>query len=274
MVHFLLAALQIGWAGVGAPPKGSVTLPIIIARAPEGRIPMLPSAQLTLLALNGRSPVPAEWSVSPGGAVTFNPWTPSGSQSPGTGVAMTEYRGPATVRASFGAQSVSMPAFVYNSVAPTCYMSYPNGVLFNDNGVAEPAGTPQQSDVFTLGPQNTPRMNALYGCTGAFANGGSSFTVHFPFGATVIRRSSAAYFGNVRVSDWRNQYTTVPNLQSGDIVVFRLHDGRTAKLLVDPPAPGTFGGIYLAGPPHGDFYDYVFYHKVKSAPHAIFSRHD
>jgi hypothetical protein len=146
-------------------------------------------------------------------------------------------------------------------------------VRFDSDGAAKPSATPQESDVFTLGPQNQPRMDMFFGCTGAFAVAARSFSLHFPYGAAVIRRSSGVYFGNIRVSDWRNDFTVAPVLQNGDAVIFRLRDGRTAKVLVDAPAPGTFGGVYLTGPPRGDFYDYVFFHNVKPAPHAVFGSH-
>lgn len=273
MLSALLPALLIQWSGIGVPARAATQVPVVIARAPEGRVPQPPSTQLTLRAMEGRTAVPAEWSITPDDAVTFNAWTSTVSDAPGTWVEMTSYRGPATVHATYGAETASLAAFVYNSLAPTCYMGYPNGVRFDDVGVAKPAGTPQESDVYTIGPQNEPRMDLFWGCTGAFAVSSRSFSVHFPYGATVIRRAVGTYFGDVRVSDWRNQYTTAPALQTGDIVVFRLHDGRTAKILVDPPAPGTFGGIYLTGPPRGDFHDYIFYRHLKPVPHAIFGHH-
>jgi len=274
MLHLLLAALQIAWSGAGAPIHGGTSVPVLIAQSPEGRTALIVHGGVTLRALeDGRTPVPAEWSIWPSDAVAFEDNASADSDIPSVNVALRGYRGPATVRASYSGQGASLPAFVYDSAAAACFMGYPNGIRFNDTGVAKPSGTPQQSDLFVMGPRNEPHMNALYGCTGAFVTASRHFTIHIPYGGAVIHRGSGIFFGDLRVSAWHNEYTTLPPLQAGDIVVFRLHDGRIAKLLYDPPAAETFGGIYLAGPPRGDFYDYVYFHHVKPVPHAIFGRH-
>ncbi len=268
MLHLLLAALQITWSGPGFPPGVRTTPPVIVAQPVAGRVPQ---GHLLLQAIDGSAAVPAEWSARPDNTLMFNDAVDSSAATgPGTYVGMMAYRGPAQITAIYNGRRATIEAFVYNTATAACYMGFPNGIRFDDQGNAKPAGLPQESDIFTIGPPNEPHMDVFYGCTGAFARPSSPYAVHFPYGARVLRRTSGVYFGDVRVTDWRNDFTIAPPLQSGDIVVFRLHDGRTGKILVDPPAQGTFGGIYLTGPRNGDFWDYSVYHHLQPLPHAIF----
>lgn len=268
MLHLLLVALQITWTGPGYPAGAKKTPPAIVAQPVAGRVPQ---AQLVLQALDGNAAVPAEWSAQPDNTLAFNDAiAASAATGPGAYVTTMAYRGPAQITAIYNGRRASLQAFVYNTATAACYMGFPNGIRFDDNGIAKPAGLPQESDIFTVGPPNEPHMDAFYGCMGAFVRPNQAYALHFPYGARVLRRSSGIYFGDVRVSDWRNDFTIAPPLQFGDIVIFRLHDGRTAKILVEPPAPDTFGGVYLTGPQRGDFWDYVAYHHIKEPPHAVF----
>lgn len=271
MLHVVLAALQITWSGAGYPKNAKGVVPVVVAKPYSVRVSRTPIA---VRALDAGSVVPAEWSVSPQYAINLDA-EPDETSMPEAAayIAPTDYRGPATLHATYGSLTASLPAFVYGSAALGCYMSFSNGLRFDEDGVARPSGTPRDSDVFETGLANQPRMSPLQGCTGAFI-ASRGFTVHVPYGGTVLRYKSGAYFGDVRVGNWHDDFTIVPALHDGDILVFRTHDGRLAKLLVDSPDSGVISGPYLVGPyKGGEFWDYLTYHPVKKPSHAIFGRH-
>jgi hypothetical protein len=258
MLGILLAALQIAWSGVGY-VKMPQTVPVIVANPPAARVP-LPG--LTLLALQDGRYVDADWSTTPEGAIDLDAAWPK-AQS---------YRGPVTIHARYGSSSASTPGFVYGSASVGCYIGSVNGLRFDDSGVAHSTGTPRESDIYAEGPANAPPMDIFSGCIGPFVSS-SALQLHAPFGASVISHSSRQYFGYVRPSEFHGEYTRLPALQTGDIVLFRTRDGRLVKMLDYEPAPGVLGGAYLVAQPRADFSDYAFYARHKYAPRALFGPH-
>jgi hypothetical protein len=258
VLHVLLATLQITWSGVGVPKNAERTVPVIVADPPQ---PRMRRAPVHLSAVAGNASVPAEWRVTPDDSVTLD----------GTDILAGDYRGYATIRATYGNETASLPAFVYGGAAVNCYLGIPNGLRFDDDGVAQPSGTPRNSDIFVTGPSNQP-SDALHGCTGAFITASRRYTIHVPYGGTVLRYGEGAFFGTVRISQWRNDFTIAPALNSGDILLFKTHDGRVVKLLNYEPA-GLLSGAYLAGPHRGEFADYSAFISSKYVPRAIFGRH-
>lgn len=259
MLHVLLAALQVTWSGVGVPKNAVRGVPVIVAEPPQARTRRDP---VHVSAMLGNTSVPAEWRVSPDDSIGLD----------GTDLLAGDYRGYATIRATYGNETASLPAFVYGGAAVNCYLGIPNGLRFDDDGVAQPSGTPRNSDIFETGPSNQP-SDPFHGCTGAFIAASRHYTIHVPYGGTVLRYNSGAYFGTVRVSLWRNDFTIAPVLNAGDILLFKTHDGRVVKLL-DYEASGLLSGAYLTGPHRGDFADYSAFSHVKYVPHAIFGRHE
>lgn len=258
MLHVIVAALQILWSGIGVPGDTNRGVPLIVADPPQTRATR-PATHLQ--AVSGAVNVPAEWRVSPEDSLVLD----------GTDVQPGDYRGYATVRAVFGNESATLPAFVYSGAAVNCFLGIPNGLRFDDDGVAQPSGTPHNSDIFMTGPSAQP-TDALRGCTGAFIVPSRRYTIHVPYGGTILRRKTGAYFGSVRVSQWRNDFTIVPVLNSGDILIFKTHDGRVVKLL-NYDSRGVLSGAYLTGPYRGDFADYSAFTQEKYIPHAIFGHH-
>lgn len=257
MLHVLLATLQITWSGVGVPKNAGAGVPVILA-APPG--PRTQRAPVHLSALRDGAAVPAEWRVTPDDSVALD----------GTDIAPGDYRGFATIRAVYGNETATLPAFAYGGAAVNCYLGIPNGLRFDDDGVAQPSGTPRNSDIFVTGPSNQP-TDPLHGCTGAFIAPARHYALHLPYGGTVLRYGSGAYFGTVRVSQWRNDFTIAPVLNAGDVLLFRTHDGRIVKLLNYDA--GLLSGAYLTGPNRGEFADYSAFVTSKYMPHAIFGRH-
>lgn len=258
-MHVLLAALQITWGGVGYPRNAALPVPAILADPPQAR---RPRAKMRLRALEDGAAVPAEWSADPTDALELN----------GGYVAPAQYRGYVRIRAAFGNESATLPAFAYDSAAVNCYMGFPDGLRFGDDGVANPSGTPENSDIYQTGPANQPR-DVFRGCTGAFIDSGPKYVLHVPYGGTVLRYRSGAYFGAARVSQWRNDFTIAPVLNPGDILLFKTQDGRVVKMLDYEPATGVLSGAYLVGPHRGEFADYAAFMQVKYVPHAIFGNH-
>ena len=273
MLHALLAALQITWSGIGSPPGAHTVRPAIISRPPAGRAPNRP-VQFQLL-LDG-TPAGADWSVDPNDALLFTDTDPSGyygGTSQMYALPSGAYHGPVTIRASHGNGFATLPGYVYPSAAVSCYVSFENGLLFDDNGFAKPAAQPQSSDIFVTGPANGPR-DQFRGCTGAFVDPFQvSYPVHVPYGGTVVRAGSGTFFGDLSVKNWRDDFTRLPAVHPGDAVLFKTRDGRVVKFLVYPFAGGSLSGAYLTGPPRGDFEDYVRYHRLKMQPRAIFGSH-
>lgn|GEM_PF-6045809 len=258
MLHLLLAALAITWYGIGpaAPPT---VVPAIVAHPNGGRV----TARSVLLhAYEGREQVAAEYSVTPSNAIVFSSTDSMGvaGYANDSYVFPGRYQGPATIRARYGGDSATLPAFVYNSLSVNCYMGAPsNGVHFDTGGVAQFAGTPAESDIYESGAANSPRMDIHRGCTGAFIDPAARRpSIHVPYGGTIV---SGAYFGNVSVQAWRSDFTIVPELRPGDTLLFKTKDGRVVKVLVYPGEPLT--GAYIAGPPRGDFFDYVTWHPKR-----------
>jgi hypothetical protein len=258
VLHVFFAALQILWSGVGVPSGAAQPVPVIVANPPQARVSRSP---IHLAAVDRGTQMPAEWRVTPEESLNFD----------GTDIGPGDYRGLATIRATFANQSASIPAYVYGGAAVNCYLGIPNGLRFDEDGVAQPSGTPHNSDIFETGPANQPR-DPLHGCTGAFIAPSRHYAIHVPYGGTVLKYHSGVYFGTVRVSQWRNDFTIVPVLNTGDILLFKTHDGRVVKLLNYEPS-GLLSGAYLAGPPRGEFADASAFVTSKYVPHAIFGRH-
>ena len=274
MIHVLLAALQIAWSGAGYPKNAKTAVPVVVAEPVMGRASRGP---VVVRAIYDGSTVPAEWNVTPFDAINLdaNQGTSYSEAAAAAYIAPTLYRGPATLHATYGSATGSLAAFVYGSMGIACYLSFPNGARFDEDGVARPSGTPRDSDIYVTGPENKPSMRAWYGCSGAFMSPSArSFALHVPFGGTVLRYKSGVYVGDVRVSDWRDDFTIAPALNRGDVLLFRTHDGRIVKMVNDPPEQLTTSGPYLVGPyKGGEFWDYLTYHPLKKPSHAIFGRH-
>lgn len=261
MIGVVLAALTVTWSGIGYPRAAQQPVPLILAQPPQTR-GLRPPVQLR--AVIGNTVVPAEWSVDPQGAAAVA----GGAIAP-----PLQYRGYLRIRAAFGDQSATLPAFAYDSAAVDCYMGFPDGLRFDADGVANASGTPENSDIFQTGPANQPR-DVFRGCTGAFIDG-ARYVLHVPYGGTVLHPQSGAYFGTVGVAQWRNDFTIAPVLRAGDILLFKTRDGRVVKMLDYEPTAGVLSAAYLVGPHRGDFADYLaFSHtKTRYVPHALFGNH-
>lgn len=270
LIAAAVASLQIVWSGPGRPAAARANLPAIISSPPAGQ---RPSPPVRFGLIYGNSSVGGDWTASPLDTVTFTDTDPAGYTAQSTETfarPQGEFRGPVTIRASYANIVATLPAFVYPSTAVSCYMGFQNGARFDDVGIAQTAGHPQESDIFVTGPQNGP-ANAFRGCTGAFVDPRTrQYPIHVPYGGTVIRAGRNVYFGDVSVRDWHYDFTQTPVLRPGDILLFKLRDGRVVKLLVYPFSGGELSGAYLTGPPRGDFQDYVIYHHVKPHVHALF----
>ncbi len=269
MLHVLLAVLHIVWSGPGH-PRGAALVPVIIARPISGRTQ---SAPRQVRLLDGSTPVWGDWRALPDESVVFSddlaPRYYAGT--PGTYVSTGSYRGPVTLRASYGGQSATLPGFAYDSAAVGCFMSFYNGVRFDDDGLAQPSGTPYLSDIFVTGAGHQPAGPPWYGCTGPFITPDAhGFAVHVPYGGTLLRASAGAFFGYVRAAQWRGDFTVSPVIKTGDILIFRTRTGRVVKLCAEGPAPDAIGGAYLVAATNGEFYDYAYYTRHPYRPHALF----
>jgi hypothetical protein len=168
------------------------------------------------------------------------------------------------IHARYRADTAVLPAFVYRSLAVSCYFTFPDGLAIDSDGDAQTTGTPQESDIYQTGPAHNPASDMFRGCSGAFIDAThTTYPLHVPYGATLIPAAQGVYFGDVSVSAWRNDFSVVPQLHTGDILLFKTKDARVVKLLVYPSSGGSLSGAYLAGPPHGDFLDYVTWHSKR-----------
>ena len=271
MLHLLLAALLITWSGIGAPVTGAIK-PAVIARPAGGEVPNAP-VQFGLT--EGRSPVPGDWWAKPEDSIFFTDIDPMGYYTVTDNTfALPAYQfsGPVTISASYAGQSASLMGYVYPSISVSCYLSFLNGVRFDGDGVARPAARPQDSDIYQVGPENGPR-SGLHGCTGAFVDPRATrYPIHVPFGGTVIRARSGVYVGDISFTRWRDDFTILPKVHPGDIVLFRTADGRYVKLLVYPCTGGALSGAYALASFGQDFGDYQAEHPRPVYPHAIFYR--
>jgi hypothetical protein len=260
VLHFVLAALVLTWHGIGLTQSPPV-VPAIVAHPSGGRVP---ARSVLLQAYEGRAQVVADYSVTPANAIVFSAIDPMGvaGYANDSYALAGRYRGPAIIQARYGRDSATLPAFVYDSLYVSCYMgASSNGVRFDTDGVAQNAGTPAESDIYETGPANSPEMDIHRGCTGAFINPAATTSpVHVPYGGTVV---AGIYFGNVSVRAWRNDFTIVPELRVGDVLLFKTKDGRVVKVLVYPGA--EVSGAYITGPPRGDFFDYVTWHPKRKS---------
>lgn len=262
MLQVLLAALQILWMGPGHPlPDRAV--PAVIARWPSGRVPQPP---IELRTFDGRTQVVADYRVTPGNGLTFSDEAPLYGRpyAEGTYIYPAEYRGPVTITARYMRETAALPGFVYNAIAVSCYISMTDGLQFDAGGIAQPSGTPGQSDIYQSGPANTPQMDIFRGCTGAFIDPAqTTFPLHVPYGGTVIRRESGAYIGDVSASAWRDDFTVVPQLRAGDVLLFKTHDGNVAKFLAAPVTGDALTAAYIVAPRGGEFSDYLTWHPKR-----------
>lgn len=262
MLHLLLAALQIVWIGPGHPvPDRAV--PAVIAKWPSGRVPVQP---VELRAFDGKTEVGADYRVAPAGGVIFSDESPLYGRpyAEGTYVYPQGRWTPVSLEARYARQSALLPGFVYETMAVSCYIGMTDGVSFDADGVAHPTGTPAQSDLYQAGPENTPQMDIFRGCTGAFIDPAqTTFPLHVPYGGTLIRRETGTYIGDVSVSAWRDDFTVVPQLRAGDLLLFKTKDGRIVKFLAEPVTGDALTAAYITGPPRGDFYDYLTWHPKK-----------
>jgi hypothetical protein len=270
----LLAALQIAWNGPGLPSDARTPVPALIAPALPGRIT---TPAITLRATMNGEPVPALWHVNPDDAIAFaSDMTPRyyDPTAPETPISVGSYRGPATIDATYANATASLDAFVYDSVGVGCFTNFPNGVTFSEDGRALASGTPYQSDIFFTGAGTPPQGPAWTGCTGPFISlRVPEPTLRVPYGGTIVRYESGAYFGYVPSSAWRNEFTVVPPMHPGDILIFRTHDNRIVKFLAVASLPHLFGGPYLLAGYRSEFADVRYYTRHKYAPHAVFGHH-
>ncbi len=275
MVAVLLAALQIVWTGPGHPAGSHSGVPAIIARAIAGRGPAEPRE---LRLVDGATPVWAHWQVAPEDGVVFsNELAPRYyAGTPGTYVSPADYRGPVTLHAGYQGRDYTLPGFVYDSIAVGCFMNFYNGLRFDDDGAAHASGTPYESDIFFSGAAHVPGRTPWYGCTGPFTSPNRTFVLHVPYGGRLLRPQDGAYFGYVRASDWRDEFTIAPAVHPGDILIFRTRSGRIVKMTADDialmPGPDAFGGAYLVSL-NGEFADYAYYTRHPYQPHAVFGPH-
>jgi hypothetical protein len=202
--------------------------------------------------------------VTPANAIVFSSTDPMGvvGYANDSYAFAGRYRGPAMIHARYGRDSTTLPAFVYDSLSVNCYIgARSNGAYFDADGIAQAAGTPAESDIYESGPANSPQMDIHRGCTGAFIDPAATTSpIHVPYGGTIVR---GAYFGNVSVQAWRNDFTVLPQLRIGDTLLFKTKDGRVVKVLAYPGEPLT--GAYITGPPRGDFLDYVTWHPKRKS---------
>jgi hypothetical protein len=142
-----------------------------------------------------------------------------------------------------------------------CYAGVASdGVRFDADGVARTVGTPAESDIYEMGPANSPEMDIHRGCTGAFIDPTQTTgPIHVPYGGTIVTNT---YFGDISVRAWRNDFTILPQLHAGDALLFKTKDGRVVKVLVYSE---DLAGAYITGPPRGDFLDYVTWHPKRKS---------
>lgn len=268
MVHLLLAALQIVWSGPGDAAPGKQVTPAVVWRPLAVRRPARPAV---LYATENGLPVEVQWSVTPDDGAIFSDdlaqhvYPAFGS----TLVDAGQYRGAIVVRASRGSVEATLPAYVYDTMAVGCIMNVSNGLRFEDDGVARPAGAPAESDIFMTG--DAPHtLTPWQGCTGPFISARPNIDreLHVPLGGTIARGIA---FTAVHASMWRDDFTIAPPLQPGDVLLFRTRSGRVVKFLC---APRDFAmGPYITTGAGKEFADYAYYVHHPYTPHAVFGPH-
>lgn len=260
MLHVAVAALVITWSGTGHGPA-SRAVPVVVALPPGGRVPNRP---VQLQSYIGRKALVSDYSVTPRDAIVFSSSDPQGVMgfaADAYALPSKHYHGPATIQARYQNQTGSIPAFVYDSLAVSCYFMFPDGLSFDANGDAVAAGTPAESDIYQAGPENIPQMDAFRGCAGAFIDRAqTTFPLHVPYGGTLVART---YVGDVSVKQWRNDFSIVPQTRPGDVLLFKTKDGRIVKALVYPASGNAFSAAYVTAPPKREFADYAFYHSSR-----------
>lgn len=271
MLHALVAALQIVWSGTGASSSNTWREPAVVWRPAAVRRPARPNL---VRALENGVPVEAEWSVSPDeGAIFSDDLAPHAYPAAGgTFVTPAEYRGPVTIRAARGSERATMQAYVYDTLAVGCLMNFDDGLRFEDDGNVHAVGNPGESDIFMSGAGVNVKTPWL-GCTGPFvsARANNAFELHVPYGGRLVRAASQTFFSYLRAADWRDDFTIVPPLQSGDILLFRTHSGQTVKVLVEPRDAAS--GPFLLAQPRTEFADYRYYTRHPYRTHALFGPH-
>jgi len=261
VLHVALAALVIGWSGTGHGPARKA-VPVVVALPPGGRVPNRP---VELQSYLGRKAVVSDYSVTPRDAITFSSTDPlglAGYAPDAYALPSKRYHGPATIQARYQNETASIPAFVYDSLAVSCYFMFPDGLTFDSGGNAVASGTPAESDIFQAGPENVPQMDAFRGCAGAFIDRAqTTFPLHVPYGGTLIAAQN--YIGDVSVKQWRNDFSIVPQTHAGDILLFKTRDGHVVKALVYPASGNAFSAAYVSAPPKHEFADYAYYHPSR-----------
>lgn len=197
----------------------------------------VPEPPIELHTLDGGTRVGADYRVTPLDGVIFSDESPlpGHAYTDGTYVDIGKYRGAVTLRATHGKLVATLGGYVYDAIDLNCAFG----------ASASPLG----SDIYQTG--SLPARPAV-----GFTCSQTAFPLHTPYGGTLLRYGSNRYVGDVSASAWRNDFTVVPQLDTGDILLFRTNDGRVVKCLMQPPS-----AAYIIAPPGGEFGDYLAWHS-------------
>lgn len=156
--------------------------------------------------------------------------------------------GAATITATVGPpvdQSVSLPAYSYDSVAFGCTFRNTPAFDFDPFSVAYDTNADLYDSIGSdMLHQLDPCLNT------AFATApGTPEIWHVPNGGTIVQVSSIAQFASVQASQWQNAATEFPAQQAPtySVLLLKTKSGRTAKIFM-PLGPFEVSGANGAFP--------------------------
>lgn len=188
--------------------------------------------------MNGALSVGADYSVSPVDGVVFSDERPlpGHAYSNGTYVYPGTYRGAVAISAAHAHDKATLRGYVYDTMRIDCDMDSRKG-----------------SAIYQ---ENSPPPAAGLGCPQTL--------LHVPYGGTLLR---GPYIGDVSASAWRHDFTIVPQLRSGDILLFKTELGTVVKCLISMNGPGEPAAAYISTiSPRGEFGDYLAWHSKRKTP--------
>lgn len=155
---------------------------------------------------------------------------------------------------------ISIPAYAYHTLAVGCAMGFSPGAAFN----GKPAHTIAESDIYVTGPAPPPQGFFAPGCSPAFATQETNFTLHVPYGGITFPSRD---FARIRVADWRNDFTDVPETSGSLGLIFRTHDGKFVK--VQYATDGRTNGAFTVAAATGEFPDILALRGMHTHVEAI-----
>lgn len=181
--------------------------------------------------MNGAVSVGADYGVTPLDGVVFSDERPlpGHAYSDGTYVYPGMYRGAVTITAAHGHDTAMLKGYVYDTMRLDCSITArKDSAIYQESSPAP-------------GPYCAQTL------------------LHVPYGGTLLRGS---YVGDVRATAWRNDFTIVPELHSGDILLFKTQLGTIVKCLIWVNGPEEPAAAYISTVlPRGEFGDYLAWHS-------------